>query len=73
MVYGLFDVRDGICGGDGIWTETGLICRNVCCFKISNRSSKLSFVKNVIDSYMNNEVENAANIFLQEHGYHDSG
>ena len=30
---------------------------NVCCFKISNRSSKLSFVKNVIDSYMENEVE----------------
>ena len=30
---------------------------NVTCFKISNRSNKLSFVKNVIDSYMNNEVK----------------
>ena len=30
---------------------------NITCFKISNRSNELKFVKNVIDSYMENEVE----------------
>lgn len=30
VIYSLFDVRDGIGGGEGMWEEKGLICKNVC-------------------------------------------
>ena len=42
---------------------------NIKCFKISNRSNPLPFVKNVIDSYMTNEVLKYLKISKNSYAY----